>query len=133
MKTKLNYYAHMLLNSKHRLLLNMLVYIIIMFTYNIYFNEIPFIECMKESNIEYTLPQESNSDYVKYLEQEAWKMDKRIEGLENELKIYKEEDKVVNRIIEIERDLEQIRTDIRTLNENNESNSPTYIIFCNII
>jgi rubrerythrin len=88
---------------------------------------------MKESNIEYTLPQESNSDYVKYLEQEAWKMDKRIEGLENELKIYKEEDKVVNRIIEIERDLEQIRTDIRTLNENNESNSPTYIIFCNII
>lgn len=80
---KLNYQIHLLLNSKYRLFVNFFIYIIILFIYSILITDITIIECMKKAEPKVILSNETDrDDYVRYLEEEAWQMDKRIAELE---------------------------------------------------
>lgn len=132
---KLQYNTHILLNSKNNLLINLLIYISILFIYNLYINDIFFIECMKESDVESITP--ANAEYVQFLEESAWAMDKRIVDLENELKHCNE--LLKERATQLEEDIVRIKADnqIRDIRitrlENNESRSSNCFSFCNIL
>lgn len=47
---QLQYIFHVLLNSKHKILINIFIYLVIISISNIFFNEINIIECMMRSN-----------------------------------------------------------------------------------
>lgn len=135
--TKLQYNIHILLHSKYRFLFYILIYIIIVNIYYTSFNDITLVECMKENNIDQNSSKASDTEYIQYLEQEVWKMDKRIDELQLELKDYKTETN--DRATVIEDDMKQMRADNIAMNnrmnhlEENDSRLAYYLSFCNIL
>ena len=107
----LQYYSHLLLNSKYKLVFNILIYIFVFALYNIILNDITIIECMKRAATEDISQKSTESDreYIRFLENEAWAMDKRIAELESELK--RSHDLLNSRTSTIEGDMEQMRSD----------------------
>lgn len=135
----LQYKFHILLNIKYNLVLNILIYILIFNIYYITFNDVTIIECMRGNPIDLTSPENTDSDYVNYLEDEAWRMDRRIAELERELENYRYKDQVVERITQIEKNIEYLQTENRVLHhrinalEKNERSLAYYLSFCNIL
>ena len=80
--TKLQYNIHILLHSKYRFLFYILIYIIILNIYHTSFNDITIVECMKKVEPNVTFSHSTEREYIQYLEESAWAMDKRIAELE---------------------------------------------------
>ena len=78
----IQYYIHILLQSKYKFLFYILVYIIVLNIYYTSFNDITIVECMKKAEPNTTITHSTEREYIQYLEESAWAMDKRIAELE---------------------------------------------------
>lgn len=79
---QLNYYSHLILNSKNKYLLNILFFLLFMYIYNLYINEFDVIECMKRSKPN-TI--ELREEHIQFLENENKALRERLFELENSL------------------------------------------------
>lgn len=109
MFNKVNYMIHILLHSKHKFLLNIMFYFLIMFVYQLHLNECNVTECMKRSIPIISRP--ADTEYIMQLEIENMNLKNRIILLERELKFNLDQ-----------RYIDQIRSNdtIRVLRENQE-------------
>lgn len=86
---QLNYYSHLILNSKYKFLFNIIVFILFIYIYNLYTNEIDFIECMKRSKP--NLIEQIDLNRIEFLENENRTLRNYIQELETQLHSNKEE------------------------------------------
>src|SRR5688500_5097767 len=88
---QLNYYAHKLLNNKHKIFINLIFYIGILFIYNLTLQEFHVVECMKRAMPAVT--PESDTDYMRFLENENKILKDQIETQQLNIAYFEENQK----------------------------------------
>lgn len=88
---KLNYYTHVLLNSKYKIFINIIFYLIILFIYNSILHEYHVTECMKRA-VPMPSP-ESDTDYTQLLENENKQLKEHLETQQSNIEYLEENQK----------------------------------------
>lgn len=96
----LNYQIHILLNSKYKLFINMLIYIIIVLLYEVYIHETNIVECMIRSDLQSTPEPETDI----------------IDNLMKQINVLTQENERLNELRIIEK--ARYKVEIETLEEN---------------
>lgn len=80
---KIKYLAHYILQSRYKMLIYVIIYLIIIYIYNFSFHDLSISDCMQRSTTSTTSDELSvHDDYTQFLEEQAWRMDQRISELE---------------------------------------------------
>ena len=114
---KLTYILHILLQSRYKLLLNILIYVSVIIIYYIILNDITIIECMKKASSDIPIPEETQEEYIQFLENEILQIDAKRSSLEH----YSKQLERKLDSTETEPGIEQIKEDQNTLIEEVQS------------
>lgn len=115
----LNYVIHLLLNSKYKPLVNILIYIIIILLYNLSNNDVCYVDCMKRSH-----PTETDTDTINKLQEEIARLNalRATENIEQETAIKVLEDNqryLIGKNRALQAHLLEARQTIETLTNDN--------------
>src|SRR5690554_7360585 len=81
---QLNYYIHIILNSRYKFIYGLSIYLLIFLIYNLYIADITISECMKRAHSTSSPPSTpQDTEYIQYLENENKNLKEHIYNLES--------------------------------------------------